>query len=293
MSRASHLYVVTSVDMATTLRTPAAWGRALDGFDAELRAAGRPRSTRNMRSYQLRRFAADHPDTAPHEISREDLINWLGSRDWAPETRRAYRSALVTFYRWMHATGQLLEDPAVKLPKVVLPRSLPRPAPDAALIEGLTTKDERARLAIEIIDASGLRRGEAAALHRRQLLETIDGPVLHITGKGGHERLVPVPNRVAYRIRETDGYVFPGQIDGHLSPHYLGKLISQALPDHWTAHTLRHRYATRVYRATSDLLTLQKLLGHASVRTTEIYVGLTDDRLRGAAETAWDLPRVA
>lgn len=293
MSRAPHLHAVTSVDMATTLRIPHEWKAPLAGFDAELRAAGRPHTTRAMRHYQLKRFAADHPDTAPSAIGREDLITWLGSRTWAPETRRAYRSALTTFYRWMHATGQVTEDPAAKLPKVVLPRSLPRPAPDTALLEGLTTKDERARLAIEIIDATGLRRGEAAALHSRQLIETIDGPVLHITGKGGHERLIPVPNRIAYRIRAVDGYVFPGQIDGHLSPHYLGKLISEGLPGKWTAHTLRHRYATRVYRATSDLLTLQKLLGHASVRTTEIYVGLTDDRLRGAAETAWGLPNVA
>ncbi|WP_158217841.1 tyrosine-type recombinase/integrase [Dietzia alimentaria] len=279
--------------MSTTVYVPPAWRDTLARFDAELRAAGRPRSTRDMRSYQLRRFAADHPTTPPPEITREHLISWLGSRDWAPETRRAYRAALTTLFRWLHATGQVDIDPASSLPTVTVPRALPRPAPDAALLAGLTEADDRTRLAIEAIDATGLRRAEAAALHSTQLMTAVDGSALRVVGKGGHVRVVPVPERVAFRIRKTDGFVFPGQIDGHLSPHYLGKLISHALPGRWTAHTLRHRYATRVYAATNDLRAVQELLGHANIQTTARYVGVTGDRLRDAARAAWDLPRAA
>lgn len=293
MSRAPHLYPVESVVMSTTVRVPTTWRAPLDGFDAELRAAGRPRSTRDMRYYQLRRFAADHPATTPGEITREHLIAWLGSRTWAPETRRGYRAALTTLFRWMHATGQLQHDPAATLPTIAVPRALPRPAPDEALIAGLAGTDNRIRLAIETIDASGLRRAECATLHPSQLLTADDGSALRITGKGGHVRIVPVPDRVAYRIRAADGFVFPGQIEGHLSPHYLGKLISQALPGAWTAHTLRHRYATRVYAATNDLRAVQDLLGHANIQTTARYIGVTGDRLRDAARSAWDLPNAA
>lgn len=279
--------------MSTTIRVPLTWTPTLDGFDAELRAAGRPRSTRDMRHYQLRRFAADHPHTPPGDVTREHLVAWLGSRDWAPETRRAYRAALTTLFRWMHATGQLDHDPAATLPTVTVPRALPRPTPDAALIAGLTGTDERTRLAIEVIDATGLRRAECAAMQPAHLLSTVDGSALRVVGKGGHVRVVPVPERVAHRVRAADQFVFPGLIEGHLSPHYLGKLISRALPDHWTAHTLRHRYATRVYAATNDLRAVQELLGHANVQTTARYVGVTGDRLRVAAQSAWALPNVA
>lgn len=290
MPRAPHLTLVHSVDMSTTLRVPSAWTAPLDGFDTELRAAGRPRSTRDMRNYQLRRFAADHPDTPPTEITRDHLIAWLGARDWAPETRRAYRAAITTFFRWLHAAGHIPENPAKTLPTVTPPRTLPRPAPDEVLLAGLADADERARLAIEVMDASGIRRAECARLHPDQVATTFDGSELQIVGKGGRERNIPIPERIAHRIRRADGFVFPGQIGGHISPPYLGKLVSRALPGDWTAHTLRHRYATRIYRATQDIRAVQELLGHADLATTERYVGISDGRLRLVAESAWDLP---
>lgn len=295
MSRAPHLHAVTSVDMATTLRIPHAWQAPLAGFDTELRAADRRPGTRAMRHYQLSRFAADHRDLAPSEITREQLIAWLGARDWSPETRRGYRAALVTFFRWMHEAGHLPANPAAKLPKGTIPRALPRPAPDHVLLAGLRDTDERARLAVEIIDAAGLRRAECAALHSGHIVDTFEGAAIRVVGKGGHEREIPIPDRVAWRIRAADGYVFPspyGQAR-HLTPAYLGKLVSWALPDDWTAHTLRHRYATRVYRACRDIRVVQELLGHARIETTIRYVGISDDRLREAARSTWNLPNAA
>ena len=295
MSRAPLLYAVESMAMSTTLRVPPAWKPLLDGFDIELRAADRRPGTRAMRRYQLTRFAADHPELDLEHITREQLIAWLGARDWSPETRRAYRAALTTFFRWLYESGHLPANPAAKLPKGTVPRALPRPAPDHVLLAGLQDTDERARLAIEIIDASGLRRAECAALHSENIVDTFDGAAIRVIGKGGHEREIPIPTRIAWRIRAADGYVFPspsGQAR-HLTPAYLGKLVSWALPDDWTAHTLRHRYATRVYRACRDIRVVQELLGHARLETTLRYVGISDDRLREAARTAWDLPNAA
>ena len=180
-------------------------------------------------------------------------------------------------------------------PRAPFPAPCPRPAPDHVLLAGLRDTDERARLAVEIIDAAGLRRAECAALRSSDIVDTFDGTAIRVTGKGGHEREVPIPDRIAWRIRAADGYVFPspyGQAR-HLSPAYLGKLVSWALPGDWTAHTLRHRYATRVYRACRDIRVVQELLGHARIETTIRYVGISDDRLRDAARSTWDLPKAA
>lgn len=76
------------------------------------------------------------------------------------------------------------------------------------------------------------------------------------------------------------GYLFPGRWSGHVEASYVGKLITRLLPDGWSAHSLRHRYATRTYESTHDLYLVSKLLGHSSVETTQIYVAMPDSRLR-------------
>jgi site-specific recombinase XerD len=63
----------------------------------------------------------------------------------------------------------------------------------------------------------------------------------------------------------------------------LGKLITEALPGDWTAHTLRHRFGTVAYQATGDIRAVQELLGHASPTTTAIYTKVTDGAMRRAA----------
>ena len=72
--------------------------------------------------------------------------------------------------------------------------------------------------------------------------------------------------------------------DGHVEASYVGSHLADILGKPWTAHSLRHRYATTTYEATHDLLLVQRLLGHASVRTTQIYVALPDARLRAGLD---------
>jgi integrase len=84
--------------------------------------------------------------------------------------------------------------------------------------------------------------------------------------------------------RMPEGYVFPGQDDGHLSPRYVGKLLATLLPEGWTMHTLRHRFATRAYALRSDLLLVQEMLGHASPTTTRRYVEYDRARMRAVVE---------
>ena len=109
---------------------------------------------------------------------------------------------------------------------------------------------------------------------------------LLVHGKGGRERIVPLADDVAFLLRRRgDGFAFPGQDHGHLSAPRVGELVREALPGHWTAHTLRHHFATRTYAASRDLLAVQRLLGHAKPETTMAYVRVDVDTLRAAV--AW------
>jgi site-specific recombinase XerD len=116
---------------------------------------------------------------------------------------------------------------------------------------------------------------------------------LRVIGKGGHERTVPISDELAAELVAVPGpYVFPavdrwGNVIGpHITPHQLGKLIAAALPDNWTVHTLRHRFATKAYQATGDIRAVQELLGHASPVTTAIYTQVANESLRRAAMAA-------
>lgn len=142
------------------------------------------------------------------------------------------------------------------------------------------------RLAAE----AGLRRGEVARLESSDLIEDLVGYSLRVVGKGERVRIVPLKDDLAREVRLSvrDGraYLFPGKDNGHLSPGYVGKIISRLLPEGCTMHALRHRFATRVHNATGDLLTTQQLLGHASPATTQLYVLIAQDRLRAAINAA-------
>ena len=263
------------------------WRQHISDWERGLRAAGRPATTRGMRTYHLRRFASDHPSLQLRHTTEDHLITWLADHDWAPETRRGYRASLRLFFSWAHAQSRIATNPAHNLPTVRPPRAQPRPAPDDVVRMALTTGETRVRLMVWILANTGMRRAEVARLHTRQLEQSAGGPQLRIVGKGGHERVVPVSERLGEVLGAfPTGYLFPGRIDGHISPAHRGKLVSRALGPGWTAHTLRHRYASSAYAVERDLRAVQELLGHAQVSTTQIYTVVPDDSRRRAAEGA-------
>lgn len=125
----------------------------------------------------------------------------------------------------------------------------------------------------------GLRRSEIAATSSDDVLDDVGGRSLMVRGKGDKQRIVPLSDELADEILSHDGYCFPGRFGGHVEATYVGKRLSRLLGD-WTPHSLRHRYATRMYEATGDIMLVSKLLGHESVETTQRYVAMPDSRLR-------------
>lgn len=254
-----------------------------------MRSAQKPDSTIGLRLYQLRRLAESFLDRDPWSLTLDELAAWIGSNTWAKETARGYRAAIRQFYNWAHVTGRIAVNPAALLPPITPNQGKPHPAPEdiyRAAIAG--EPDDRVRLMLELAGGVGMRRAEIAVATANDAHLDADGWAMLVHGKGGKERVVPLSDSLAARIRRWPhrGYLFPGQIDGHLSPRYVGKLMSRAIDGEWTAHSLRHRFAGRAYAAERDIRAVQELLGHASVRTTQIYTPVPTGALRTAALAA-------
>jgi integrase/recombinase XerC len=201
-------------------------------------------------------------------------------------------SALKVFISFAR---QQAGDPDPAPPRVRGPRlkkGLPRPVtPDEAvnitdLVDGLAGEDwigARDRAVLLLLYGSGLRIAEALSLTGR---DAILGEVLQVTGKGGKQRMVPVlpitraaiaeyAQQCPWPLRAKEP-LFRGAKGGALSPGMVQKAMAQArralgLPDTATPHALRHSFATHLLGAGADLRSLQELLGHASLGSTQIY----------------------
>jgi integrase/recombinase XerC len=201
-------------------------------------------------------------------------------------------SALKAFVAFARAQSG---DPDPAAPRLRGPRirkGLPRPVtPDEAvnladLVDGLASADwigARDRAVLLLLYGSGLRIAEALSLTGS---DATLGEVLQVTGKGGKQRLVPILpiTRAAVTAYAAacpwpltrDEPLFRGAKGGALSPGMVQRAVAQArralgLPDTATPHALRHSFATHLLSAGADLRSLQELLGHASLGSTQIY----------------------
>lgn len=277
---------------------PDAWAPAVDEWLTWLRSSARTEGTLHVRRTRVVSFAQDYVD--PWAVTESDLARWLSRPDWAPSTKRSARSSLRSFYSWAHRRGLLPTDPTRDLGAIRQRRTLPRPAPDDAVRAALGAADDRVSLMLHLGLYAGLRIAEIAGLHTRDIGED----TLTVVGKGGHQRQVPLHPSLASMLRHelarrreatdlgdgwgrtvppVDGWLFPStDQDQHLTPHHAGKLVSRVAPAGWTAHTMRHRFATQAYQTERDLRAVQELLGHTKPETTARYAAVPTGALRAA-----------
>lgn len=225
------------------------------------------------------------PDLRRHLAERR--AEGLGNASAARELSAL--KAFVTFARSQAG------DPDPSAPRVRGPRlkkGLPRPvSPDEAvniadLVDGLASDDwvgARDRAVLLLMYGSGLRIAEALSLKGR---DAELGETLGVTGKGGKQRIVPILSITREAVAEyaaacpfdleQEACLFRGVKGGPLSPGMVQKAMASArkalgLPDTATPHALRHSFATHLLGAGADLRSLQELLGHASLGSTQIY----------------------
>lgn len=257
--------------------TQSMYADVLDAYVQHLRAAGRATTTVRLRRMHLERFfswlGSDPLDATPDLLSA-----YMAANDWAPETRKSVRASLRGFYQWAEESERVDVDPSRRLPKVTVPQGVPHPTPSDVVADALARATDRELLMVYLAAYAGLRRAEIAGLHSRNVV----GDDLVVTGKGGRTRVVPLHPALAAGLSGRAGFIFPGRDVGHLSPDRVGRILTKLLGSGWTAHSLRHRFATRAYAAERDLLTVQQLLGHSSVATTQRYTQVPDDARRRA-----------
>lgn len=254
------------------------WESDLDAWTAHMRAAGAAASTVRLRRAHLERALTWIDAPSPWQVTLEQLTAYLAAHDWAPESRKSVRSSLRAFYAWGELVGRTDDDPSRKLPRVAVPAGTPRPAPTDVYEHALAGASTRERRMVLLAGLAGLRRAEIAGLHSSDIV----AGAIRVHGKGGKVREVPLHPLLAEELAGIDGYVFPGNDNGHLSPDRVGRIMAKLLGSGWTAHTLRHRFATRAYASERDLLSVQQLLGHSSPATTQRYTQVPDDAKRRA-----------
>jgi integrase/recombinase XerC len=236
-------------------------------------------------------------------LGPRELRAWLAARrrdGLAPASTQRALAAVRSFFRHAERQGWFA-NPAVAAQRGPRQRaSLPKPlaiAEAKQLLQSVDCVADEAWIAardsavLALLYGAGLRIGEALGLRRDQAPL---GTALSVRGKGNKPRLVPILPVVARAVADylalcphaqpADGPLFVGAKGGPLSPRIVQHRMAELrgalhLPAHATPHALRHSFATHLLSAGGDLRTIQELLGHASLSTTQRYTGLDAGRL--------------
>ena len=245
-------------------------------------------------------------------------LAFLARKGLAPTSRARKLSAIRQFFRFLLAEGIRADDPSSSIDSPKLGRPLPKIlslAEVETLLEtaaqaGEQSADGSARrralrlyALLETLYATGLRVSELISLPRAVL--TADDLVLTIKGKGGRERLVPLNEAARQALRAhlaelavdeaqgrvTSPWMFPSSSGArHLTRQRFGQELkalaaaSGIEPARVSPHVLRHAFASHLLERGADLRTVQQLLGHADISTTQIYTHVIEERLRRLVE---------
>lgn len=260
------------------------WTNEIESWRIAMKAMRLSPQTIELRVYHLRRLGRANLAESPWDVSRADLLEWTGRHEWRRETARAVRSSFRRFWAWGLSTSRTDDNVADVLPMIRPDQPQPRPADRANVVTAMKAADPRVGLMLRLANELGMRRGEVAQIRpENDLVQDLVGWALVVHGKGSRKRVLPLPDDLARLLREAPpGYLFPSPVGGHLSPHWIGTLVSRALADGTTMHQLRHLCATEVHDQTRDLRLVQTLLGHASLATTQRYVAVDDSKVREA-----------
>ncbi len=292
---------------------PAALQDAFDAF-ADSQRLQANRSEHTVRAYrgdleQLGHWLAKAGVTRLDQVQLPDLRAWLAeqqSADLAAASLQRRSGAVRVFFRWAKRQGLVDDDPAAALKSPKVPKRLPQTLTQsdaaglmdavlAAAAEDPSPTGIRNSAILEVLYGSGIRVSELCGL---DLLDVDrERSLIRVLGKGNRQRTVPLSDparravdawllRRAEWVTASSGQaVFLGSRGGRLDPRVARRVVHEAMraipqaPD-IGPHGLRHAMATHLLEGGADLRSVQEMLGHASLATTQIYTHVTNERLK-------------
>jgi integrase/recombinase XerD len=289
----------------------------------DMMSAERGASANTLEAYRRDLVAFDEHVGSARSAGRDDIKGFLAhlSRARVATSSQARKlSVLRQYFGFLYAEGLRKDDPttAVDAPRKTQP--LPKILSQgdvgeliaAARLGGETSEGKRLLCMVELLYASGLRVSElvtlpTAAIRRR------DGFLL-VKGKGGKERLVPLNPSAREAVDDylkarpefvptgdaTNRYLFASRgAEGHLTRRRCHQLLKELAlkanidPAKLSPHVLRHAFATHLVEGGADLRSVQTMLGHADIATTQIYTHVANERLKQTVVSAHPLARAA
>lgn len=284
----------------------------------EAMVAERGISKNTLTSYQLDliQFQQHIQPLSLLEVTSDHITSYIEDQTRAGKSSASlarYLASLRQFYCFLISEDRITKNPihAIDSPKTKrpLPKTLTEDQVDSLLKTASEKNDPegiRLRAMLEILYASGLRVTELVSLPLRSVvlhkLQDQTHQMLLVKGKGGKERLVPL-GKPAIESLETylsirsfflkkaetlsDKWLFPSTSEsGHLTRQRFHQLLKNLAmeagisPSFVSPHVIRHAFATHLLKNGADLLAIQKLLGHASITTTQIYTHVVIDRIK-------------
>ncbi len=233
-----------------------------------------------------------------------DYMSALRQAGMSPRTRSRRLSAIREFYRFLFSEGEIKENPADNLDSVKIGKSLPKYLTEEemlSLIEAAKNmpsgaKRTKAVVITELLYGSGMRVSEMAALPLSAVVRASTS--VRVMGKGRKERLVPLNKHAAEAIndwlveraallkKKSSKWLFPSEKaeSGHITRDYIFKILKETaiganVPyEKVSPHVLRHSFASHLIAHDADLRSVQQMLGHSDIATTEIYTHILPDR---------------
>lgn len=284
------------------------------------------RGQRNLAEHSVRAYRTDLRNLFTHlsrlGIDSLDTVDLRALRSWlakqhtlgqARTTLQRRAAAARVFFSWAQETGHIATDPAANLRSPKIRRRLPPTLPAAAaaqMLDGKALAAEEAGASValrdvallEVLYATGIRVSELCGLDLADLDR--GRQVIRVFGKGSKERTVPLGapalrsldawlgrGRPKLATAESGRAMFLGERGKRIDPRVVRRVVHRSLqmtegaPD-LGPHGLRHAMATHLLEGGADLRSVQEMLGHASLATTQIYTHVTNERLRAAFEQA-------
>jgi integrase/recombinase XerC len=240
--------------------------------------------------------AADPASADPARLRRYSA--WLAGQGFSPSTVARRLACLRSYFRFLRRTGVLASDPAAGLRNPKQPRRLPRLLRVDEIIRlldaipGDTPPSVRDRAMLETLYGAGLRVSELVGLNVDDL--DLDQELAKVRGKGRRERMCPIGEMAAHWLKRYlplrkpeaayEKAIFLNQRGSRLTSRSVGRLLEAhllrcGLVSAASPHTLRHSFATHLLDRGADLRSVQELLGHRKLTSTQIYTHVTQERL--------------